>query len=205
MSELIKSQNLLGSSKIIVGDKSQNLVLANAGSIYIQYGGSYKKLQDIIKEQVDKGIEEYKQSVKAEQENSEKKLSQESEDAAEEVAEATEDAEENETENRIAQLEKRVEMLYLHQALRHNEPLPLNCFDEEPVQECNAGSCQDQELTPYEVYINYLNDSPDIRSENDPTKSNILTAGGDNINRVQFSEAKQIYYQDKAYRLDTYQ
>lgn len=79
MSELIKSQNLLGGSKIIVGDKSQNLVLANAGSIYIQYGGSYKKLQDVIKEQVDKGIEEYKQSIKAEQETTTSDSQQDSE------------------------------------------------------------------------------------------------------------------------------
>lgn len=87
MSELIKSQNLLGGSKIIVGDKSQNLVLANAGTIYIQYGGSYKKLQDIIKEQVDKGIEEYKQSIKAEQEATESKEDVEQVDSSEETTE----------------------------------------------------------------------------------------------------------------------
>lgn len=47
--ELIKEQNILGGKKIVIGDKQYPLVLNNSGSVYVQYGGSYLKLQDFIK------------------------------------------------------------------------------------------------------------------------------------------------------------
>lgn len=154
MSELIKSQNLLGGSKIIVGDKSQNLVLANAGSIYIQYGGSYKKLQDIIKEQVDKGIEEYKQSVKAEQEATESKEDSEQTDSSKETTE-TQDAFDysdsisdiqdqlDELRTTIAEQNELIDFLY--------QFFPDNMLDEEDQD--NQGITPKQFISKYSVAL----------------------------------------------------
>lgn len=156
MSELIKSQNLLGGSKIIVGDKSQNLVLANAGSIYIQYGGSYKKLQDVIKEQVDKGIEEYKQSVKAEQEAtaSEPKDDSEQTDSSNETTE-TQDAFDysdsisdiqdqlDELRTTIAEQNELIDFLY--------QFFPDNMLDEEEMN--NQGITPKQFISKYSVSL----------------------------------------------------
>lgn len=154
MSELIKSQNLLGGSKIIVGDKSQNLVLANAGTIYIQYGGSYKKLQDIIKEQVDKGIEEYKQSIKAEQEATEPKEDVEQVDSSEETTE-TQDAFDysdsisdiqdqlDELRTTIAEQNELIDFLY--------QFFPDNMMDEE--EQDNQGITPKQFISKYSVTL----------------------------------------------------
>lgn len=156
MSELIKSQNLLGGSKIIVGDKSQNLVLANAGSIYIQYGGSYKKLQDVIKEQVDKGIEEYKQSIKSEQEVTASELKEDSEqtDSSEETTETQEafdysdsisDIQDqlDELRTTIAEQNELIDFLY--------QFFPDNMLDEE--EEDNQGITPKQFISKYSVAL----------------------------------------------------
>lgn len=156
MSELIKSQNLLGGSKIIVGDKSQNLVLANAGSIYIQYGGSYKKLQDVIKEQVDKGIEEYKQSIKSEQEVTASELKEDSEqtDSSEETTEtqgafdysdSISDIQDqlDELRTTIAEQNELIDFLY--------QFFPDNMLDEE--EEDNQGITPKQFISKYSVAL----------------------------------------------------
>lgn len=149
MSELIKSQNLLGGSKIIVGDKSQNLVLANAGSIYIQYGGSYKKLQDVIKEQVDKGIEEYKQSIKSEQEvtaselkeDSEQTETQEAFDYSYSISDIQDQLDELRT--TIAEQNELIDFLY--------QFFPDNMLDEE--EEDNQGITPKQFISKYSVAL----------------------------------------------------
>lgn len=46
--DYIKKRSVLGSQKIVVGDSSLPLILANAGGVYFQYGSSYKKLSDLI-------------------------------------------------------------------------------------------------------------------------------------------------------------
>ena len=46
--DYIKKRSVLGSQKIVVGDSSLPLILANTGGVYFQYGSSYKKLSDLI-------------------------------------------------------------------------------------------------------------------------------------------------------------
>ena len=43
--DLIREESLLGNQKVVVGSNSADLVLLNAGNIYIKYGNAYKKLE----------------------------------------------------------------------------------------------------------------------------------------------------------------
>ena len=46
--DFVKEDTLLGTKKVIVGDKFHDLVLENLGKIYIRYGNSYKEFNSIL-------------------------------------------------------------------------------------------------------------------------------------------------------------
>lgn len=49
MSQLIKTEQLLGKSAVVVGDKYANLVLETLGKVYIKSGNNFKLLNDLFK------------------------------------------------------------------------------------------------------------------------------------------------------------
>ena len=58
MSDLIKKEQLTGSQKVIVGDKYNDLVLKTLGKVYIQTATKFTLLTDLIKESVDKILQD---------------------------------------------------------------------------------------------------------------------------------------------------
>lgn len=107
----VEEMNLLGGRKIVVGDSQHNLVLANAGSVYVQYGNSYKKLpdliQDLVEKGVQKGIDDYKAELEAEKAEAEADTQSTDTTQADTSEEVSEDvAEEEETQVDVEQLQR---------------------------------------------------------------------------------------------------
>jgi hypothetical protein len=46
--DFVKEDTILGTKKVVIGDKFHDLVLENLGKIYIRYGNSYKEFNALM-------------------------------------------------------------------------------------------------------------------------------------------------------------